>query len=260
MKKLFLLLALTLFPLSAQVLAQSTIIVNVDQAEHTISEHIYGQFAEHLGRGVYEGIWVGLDSNIPNTEGYRTDVLEALQELQIPNIRWPGGCFADEYDWRDGIGPRSERPKTVNTHWGMVIDDNSFGTHEFLRFTELINAEPYISANVGSGTPAQMQDWLEYMTFSGDSELANLRRINGREEPWDIKFFGIGNESWGCGGNMTADYYADLYRRYQTYAKSFNDTPLYKIASGMYDVEYEWTETVMREAGNMMDAISLHYY
>ncbi|MDR8393135.1 alpha-N-arabinofuranosidase [Aliifodinibius sp. S!AR15-10] len=239
---------------------ENRVIVNADQAEYEISEHIYGQFSEHLGRGIYGGIWVGEDSDIPNTEGYRTDVLKALQELEIPNIRWPGGCFADEYDWRDGIGPRSERPKTVNTHWGMVIEDNSFGTHEFLRLTELLGAEPYISANVGSGTPAEMQDWIEYMTFDGDSELANLRRKNGREEPWDIKFFGIGNESWGCGGNMTADYYADLYRRYQTYAKDYSGNELYKIASGWSNDEYDWTETVMREAHWMMDAISLHYY
>ncbi|MDZ7692578.1 MAG: alpha-N-arabinofuranosidase [Balneolaceae bacterium] len=239
---------------------ENTVIVNADQAEYQISRHIYGQFAEHLGRGIYGGIWVGEDSDIPNTEGFRTDVLKALQELEIPNIRWPGGCFADEYDWRDGIGPRSERPKTINTHWGMVIEDNSFGTHEFLRLTELLGAEPYISANVGSGTPAQMQDWVEYMTFDGDSELANLRRKNGREEPWEIKFFGIGNESWGCGGNMTAEYYADLYRRFQTYAKDYSGNELYKIASGWSNEEYEWTETVMREAHGMMDAISLHYY
>lgn len=265
MKKLLFLLLIVCVHLSATEVVQAqtgenTVIVNADQTEYQISRHIYGQFAEHLGRGIYGGIWVGEDSDIPNTEGYRTDVLEALQELEIPNIRWPGGCFADEYDWRDGIGPQSERPKTVNTHWGGVIEDNSFGTHEFLRLTELLGAEPYISANVGSGTPAEMQDWIEYMTFDGDSELANLRRENGREEPWDIKFLGIGNESWGCGGNMDAEYYADLYRRFQTYAKDYSGNELYKIASGWSNEEYEWTETVMREAHWMMDAISLHYY
>lgn len=263
MKKVAFLAAVLFLPFSTiiDVYAQSsTVVVNAGQAEHQISRHIYGQFAEHLGRGIYGGIWVGEDSDIPNTEGYRTDVLTALQELEIPNIRWPGGCFADEYDWRDGIGPRSERPKRVNTHWGMVIEDNSFGTHEFLRLTELLGAEPYISANVGSGTPAEMQDWIEYMTFGGDSELANLRRENGREDPWKIKFFGIGNESWGCGGNMRAEYYADLYRRFQTYAKNYSGNDLYKIASGWSDSRYEWTETLMREAGRQMDAISLHYY
>ncbi|MDX1637923.1 MAG: alpha-L-arabinofuranosidase C-terminal domain-containing protein [Balneolaceae bacterium] len=261
MKQLLVCLAGLWMTLSTVSGAQtSTVTVNADQGEHTISRHIYGQFSEHLGRGIYGGIWVGDDSDIPNTEGYRTDVLNALRELEIPNIRWPGGCFADEYDWRDGIGPRSERPKTINTHWGMVIEDNSFGTHEFLRLTELLDAEPYISANVGSGSPAEMQDWIEYMTYDGDSELANLRRKNGREEPWKITFFGIGNESWGCGGNMTADYYADLYRRFQTYAKDYSGNELYKIASGWSNDEYDWTETVMQKAHRQMDAISLHYY
>lgn len=261
MKKITLLILFVCFSINGSLNAQeNTVIVNADQAEYQISKHIYGQFAEHLGRGIYGGIWVGPDSDIPNTEGYRTDVLEALQALDIPNIRWPGGCFADEYDWRDGIGPRSERPKTVNTHWGMVTEDNSFGTHEFLRLTELLGAEPYISANVGSGTPAEMQDWIEYMTYGGDSKLANLRRENGREEPWKIKFFGIGNESWGCGGNMTAEFYANQYRRFQTYAKDYSGNDLYKIASGWSDDRYEWTETLMEKAGRMMDAISLHYY
>ncbi|MDX1617797.1 MAG: alpha-L-arabinofuranosidase C-terminal domain-containing protein, partial [Balneolaceae bacterium] len=253
--------AVTIFLVNAALYAQSnTVIVYADRAEYTISRHIYGQFSEHLGRGIYGGIWVGEDSDIPNTEGYRNDVLKALRELEIPNIRWPGGCFADEYDWRDGIGPPAERPETVNTHWGMVTEDNRFGTHEFLRFAELLGAEPYISANVGSGTPAQMQDWVEYMTFEGESELANLRRKNGRKQPWKIRFFGIGNESWGCGGNMTADYYADLYRRFQTYIKEYSGNELVKIASGWSNDHYEWTETLMRKAGDEMDAISLHYY
>lgn len=243
------------------IIAQNnTVTVFADQGEVTISEHIYGQFSEHLGRGIYEGIWVGPDSDIPNQDGYRTDVLRALKELQIPNIRWPGGCFADEYNWRDGIGPREDRPVRANAMWGMVDEDNSFGTHEFLRFTELIDAEPYISANVGSGTPREMREWIEYMTYDGDSELANLRRKNGREEPWEIKFFGIGNESWGCGGNMSAEFYADKYKQFQTYATNYSGNELYKIASGMYDVRYDWTETLMKEAGSMMDAISLHYY
>lgn len=255
--QLFAILILAGSPVWAQT---NTIIVNADQSEVVINEHIYGQFAEHLGRGIYGGIWVGPDSEIPNTEGYRTDVLTALQELDIPNVRWPGGCFADEYDWRDGIGPRAERPKRLNTHWGGVIEDNSFGTHEFLRLAELLDAEPYISANVGSGTPAEMQDWIEYMTSDSESTLAEERRANGREEPWKIKFFGIGNESWGCGGNMTADYYADLYRQFQTYAKNYSGNKLFKIASGWSDSQYGWTETLMEKAGWMMDGISLHYY
>lgn len=245
---------------TSSVQAQNNIIVNADQGEYTISEHIYGQFAEHLGRGIYEGIWVGPDSDIPNTEGYRTDVLTALKELEIPNVRWPGGCFADEYDWRDGIGPRADRPKRLNTHWGGVIEDNSFGTHEFLRFAELIGAEPYISANVGSGTPAEMQDWIEYMTSDSESTLAEERRANGREEPWKIKFFGIGNESWGCGGNMTAEYFSNLYKQFATYAKNYSGNRLFKIASGFQNEEYDWTETMMKNASWMMDGLSLHYY
>ena len=261
MKRILSLVCVLTLAATAQLWAQENkIVVNADLGKYTIDEHIYGQFAEHLGRGIYEGIWVGPDSDIPNTEGYRTDVLEALKELDIPNVRWPGGCFADEYDWRDGIGPRSERPKRLNTHWGGVIEDNSFGTHEFLRFAELIGTEPYISANVGSGTPAEMQDWIEYMTSDSKSTLAEERRKNGREEPWKIKFFGIGNESWGCGGNMTADYFANLYKQFATYAKDYSGNHLYKIASGYQNEEYDWTETLMREAAQHMDAISLHYY
>ena len=262
MKKIYLFIAISFFLGAQSLFAQQSneIIINADQAEYEISEHIYGHFAEHLGRGIYGGIWVGEDSDIPNKEGYRTDVLEALKKLEIPNIRWPGGCFADEYDWRDGIGPRDERPDRVNTHWGMVTEPNTFGTHEFLRLTELLDAEPYISANVGSGTPKEMQEWLEYMTYPGDSKLADMRRENGREEPWDIKFFGIGNESWGCGGSMRPEYYADLYRRYSTFAKHFGDGDLYKIASGWSDDRYNWTDVVMDRAGFAMDAISLHYY
>jgi alpha-N-arabinofuranosidase len=261
MKKYLSVFVAFLFTFSEQALAQSNrVIVNADQGELTISEHIYGQFSEHLGRGIYEGIWVGPNSDIPNQEGYRTDVLNALKELKIPNLRWPGGCFADEYNWRDGIGPRVDRPKRINTNWGGVVEDNSFGTHEFLRLAELIGAEPYISANVGSGTPTEMNNWIEYMTYDGDSELANLRRKNGREKAWKIKFFGIGNESWGCGGSMTADVYAGRYRQFQTYAKNYSGNRLFKIASGSNDVDYNWTEILMREAFWGMDAISLHFY
>lgn len=242
------------------VTAQNSMVITADQPQNKISEHIYGQFSEHLGTGMYGGLWVGEDSDIPNTDGFRDDVIEALRELQIPNIRWPGGCFADEYHWRDGIGPREERPTRINTHWGMVEENNEVGTHEFMRLTELIDSEPYISANVGSGTVEEMANWVEYMTFNGNSTLANLRRENGQEEAWEVKFWGIGNESWGCGGNMQADYYADLYRRYATYAKDYSGNELYKIASGFSDENYWWTETVVEEAGNHMDAISLHYY
>ncbi|MDZ7717725.1 MAG: alpha-L-arabinofuranosidase C-terminal domain-containing protein [Balneolaceae bacterium] len=253
---LFLSLAI-IFTSQAQ---DNKIIINADQEVSTISRHIYGHFAEHLGEGIYGGVWVGEDSDIPNTNGYRTDVLEALQHLEVPNIRWPGGCFADEYNWRDGIGPMDERPNSINTHWGMVIEDNSFGTHEFLNFTEMLGAEPVVAMNVGSGTPREMQNWIEYMNYDGDSDLANLRRENGRDEPWGVKYIGIGNESWGCGGNMDPAYYSDLYKRFATYVRDYSDTEITRVASGYSNEQYYWTDKVMEEASHMMDAISLHYY
>lgn len=234
--------------------------VHAGQGKQIISKHIYGQFAEHLGSCIYGGLWVGEGSSIPNTNGYRTDVLEALKKLQIPNLRWPGGCFADEYHWMDGIGPRDQRPKMVNNNWGGVVEDNSFGTHEFLNLCELLGAEPYISGNVGSGTVEELAKWVEYMTSDGDSPMANLRRKNGREKPWKVRFLGVGNESWGCGGNMTPEYYADLYRRYSTYCREFDGNTLFKIASGASDYDYNWTEVLMKKVGTRMKGLSLHYY
>lgn len=231
-----------------------------EQGTQQISRHIYGQFAEHLGSCIYGGLWVGPESNIPNTDGYRTDVLEALKKLQIPNLRWPGGCFADEYHWMDGIGPRENRPKMVNNNWGGTIEDNSFGTHEFLNLCELLECEPYVSANVGSGTVEEMAKWVEYMTSEGDSPMARLRRQNGRDKAWKVKFFGVGNESWGCGGSMRPEFYADLYRRYATYCRNYDDNRLFKIASGASDYDYKWTEVLMENAGGHMDGLSLHYY
>ncbi len=231
-----------------------------EQGKQIISKHIYGQFAEHLGSCIYGGIWVGENSSIPNTNGYRNDVLTALKALKIPNLRWPGGCFADEYHWMDGIGPRENRPKMVNNNWGGVVEDNSFGTHEFLNLCELLECEPYVSANVGSGTVEEMAKWVEYMTSDGDSPMANLRRRNGREKPWKVKYLGVGNESWGCGGSMRPEYYADLYRRYSTYCRNFDENKLFKIASGASDYDYNWTETLMKNAGTRMHGLSLHYY
>jgi len=238
----------------------TTIIIDTQQAKGKISRHIYGHFAEHLGRCIYDGIWVGKDSSIPNTSGIRNDILDALRGINIPNLRWPGGCFADEYHWQDGIGARANRKRTINTHWGGVIENHHFGTHEFLDLCELLDCEPYIAGNVGSGSPQEMQAWVEYMTFGGDSTLANRRRQNGRTEPWRIKYFGIGNENWGCGGNMTAEYYASVYRRYQTYVRNYSENQIYKIACGSFDFNYEWTETLMRAASQFMDGLSLHYY
>ncbi|MDR1222642.1 MAG: alpha-N-arabinofuranosidase [Tannerella sp.] len=240
--------------------AQNKLVVNADQGKETISKHIYGHFSEHLGRCIYGGYWVGEDSPIPNTRGIRNDVVQALRDISIPNLRWPGGCFADEYHWMDGIGPRSQRPKMVNTHWGGVTEDNSFGTHEFLDLCEQLGCEPYISGNMGSGTVEEMSKWVEYITFGGESPMANLRRQNGREEPWKVKFWGVGNESWGCGGRMTADFYADQYRRYATYCRNYGDNRLYKIACGPNDSNYSWTETLMKNVGRQMHGLSLHYY
>jgi alpha-N-arabinofuranosidase len=238
----------------------TTIAVDTTRTRGHISRHIYGHFAEHLGRCIYDGIWVGEDSAIPNTAGIRDDVVQALRRLHIPNLRWPGGCFADEYHWQDGIGPRAERKRTINSHWGGVIENNHFGTHEFLHLCELLNCEPYIAGNVGSGSPQEMQAWVEYMTFGGASTLAAQRRQNGREEPWRVRYFGVGNENWGCGGHMTAEHYADVYRRYQTYVRNYGDNVVYKVACGASDFNYRWTEVLMRKAARYMDGLSLHYY
>jgi alpha-N-arabinofuranosidase len=240
--------------------AQNRLTVNADQGRETISKHIYGHFSEHLGHCIYGGYWVGEDSPIPNTRGIRNDVVQALRDISIPNLRWPGGCFADEYHWMDGIGPRSQRPKMVNTHWGGVTEDNSFGTHEFLDLCEQLSCEPYICGNVGSGTVEEMSKWVEYITFGGESPMANLRRKNGREEPWKVKFWGVGNESWGCGGSMTADFYADQYRRYATYCRNYGDNSLYKIACGAYGEDYNWADVMMKKAAGQMQGLSLHYY
>ena len=239
---------------------QATITIHADQGKEKIHKEIYGQFAEHLGTCIYGGIWVGPDSPIPNTDGYRNDVLQALKDLHIPVLRWPGGCFADEYHWMDGIGPRDQRPSMQNNNWGGVIEDNSFGTHEFLNLCELLGCEPYISGNVGSGTVEELAKWVEYMTSDGDTPMARLRRQNGRENPWRVRYLGVGNESWGCGGSMRPEYYSDLYRRYATYCRDYDGNRLYKIASGASDYDYNWTRVLMNQVGNRMNGLSLHYY
>lgn len=245
---------------------KTSLVINADQAIGTIDKNIYGHFAEHLGRCIYEGIWVGERSNISNTRGIRNDVVEALRRINVPVLRWPGGCFADEYHWKDGIGPREKRKKRVNTHWGQVIENNHFGTHEFLDLCEMLECEPYICGNVGSGTVREMQEWIEYITFNGESALADLRRRNGRKKPWKLRYFGVGNENWGCGGWMRPEYYADLYRRYRVYVRDYGDNKIYKIACGARDSDYRWTEVLMREAVKSlrdfwgMNGLSLHYY
>ena len=238
----------------------ATAVIRGDQDGGQISRHLYGHFAEHLGRCVYGGIWVGKESPIPNTRGMRNDVLDALKAIDIPNLRWPGGCYADDYHWRDGIGPPEKRPKRINIHWGQVVDTNAFGTHEFMDLCELIGAEPYLAGNVGSGTPQEMRDWIEYLTFDGDSELATLRRKNGREKPWKIQYFGVGNENWGCGGNMRPEEYASLYRQFATYCRDFSGNRLTRVACGPNGDDTNWTNVVMDSAAGHMQALSLHYY
>ncbi len=249
--------------------ATAKAVINLDLPGPTISRHLYGHFAEHLGRCIYGGFWVGEDSPIPNERGLRRDVVDALRELAVPNLRWPGGCFADEYHWRDGIGPRADRPTMVNTHWGGVVEDNSFGTHEFMALCELLGADPYVSGNVGSGTVREMSEWVEYLTGTGDGPMVALRRENGRDEPWRVPFWGLGNEAWGCGGNMRAEHYADLARQFGTYCRDHGDNRLYRIAAGASDDDYAWTETLMRSIGclgckrapkSYFQALSIHYY
>jgi len=239
----------------------ASIVIHADMGKEVISRHIYGHFSEHLGHCIYGGYWVGEESGIPNTRGIRNDIVEALRKTAIPNLRWPGGCFADEYHWMDGIGPRDQRPKMVNTHWGGVTEDNSFGTHEFLDLCEQMNTEPYICGNVGSGSVEEMSKWVEYINFDGISPMADLRRANGREEPWNVKYWGVGNENWGCGGHMSAEFYADQFRRYATYCRNYGDNRLLKIAGGANSTDYSWTETLMKNIPHsLMFGISLHYY
>ncbi len=250
----------------AQV-AENEIIINTDSVQGKISKNIYGHFAEHLGRCIYGGFWVGENSSIPNTRGIRNDVVKALRDIKIPNLRWPGGCFADTYHWKDGIGPNDKRKKIVNTNWGGVTEDNSFGTHEFMDLCEQLGCEPVICGNVGSGTVQEMADWVEYLTSNAESPMTELRKKNGREKPWKVKFWGVGNENWGCGGIMSADFYSNEMARYSFFLKNYGRNSLYKIASGGLQEDYNWTETLLekwsKEDGwlqNYMSGYSLHYY
>ncbi len=246
--------------------AVNRMIVHADKGTEQISKHIYGHFSEHLGRCIYEGFWVGEDSPIPNTRGIRNDVVEALKKIKMPVLRWPGGCFADEYHWMDGIGPKEKRPTMINTHWGGVTENNHFGTHEFFDLCEQLDCEPYLCGNVGSGTVHEMQQWVEYITFDGVSPMADLRRANGREEPWKVTYWAVGNENWGCGGRMTPEHYANLYRQFGTYLRNFSGNRLYKVACGPSGGNYRWTEVLMEQAAGGgrrrrgMNGLALHYY
>lgn len=261
------LLLLTTVLLSTSIFAKSqSIDIKLDNNSpgNTLNKNIYGQFMEHLGRGIYEGIWVGENSSIPNKDGYRLDVLQALKELKVPLLRWPGGCFADEYHWRDGIGARESRPKTVNSNWGGVIEDNAFGTHEFFALAEMLDAETYVNGNLGTGTPQEMAEWLHYMTSDADTTLVEERRANGRDKPFKVDYFAVGNEAWGCGGNMTPAYYTDLFKQYVGFLKAPADNSPKIIASGGTDVQTIWTQTLLENVkpswSLKMDAISHHYY
>lgn len=245
------------------------LVINELNKQGRIEPEIYGHFSEHLGRCIYEGIYVGENSEIPNVNGMRTDVVEALKELKVPVLRWPGGCFADEYHWKDGIGPKETRKKMINTHWGGVVEDNSFGTHEFMELCRQLGCKTYINGNLGSGTVQEMSEWVEYMTFNGVSPMADLRAKNGHAEPWTVDYFGVGNENWGCGGNMTPQHYANEYRRYQTYVRNYdNEKPVKKVCCGANVADYFWTEGVMETCFDhapeflhgFMDYLSLHYY
>jgi alpha-L-arabinofuranosidase len=245
------------------------LVINERNKKGKINAEIYGHFAEHLGRCIYEGLYVGENSEIKNTNGMRDDVVAALREIKVPVLRWPGGCFADEYHWMDGIGPKEKRKKMINTHWGGVVEDNSFGTHEFMELCRQLGCKTYINGNLGSGTVQEMSEWVEYMTFEGVSPMADLRKENGQEQPWRVDYFGVGNENWGCGGNMTPAYYANEYRRYQTYVRNYKaDAPIAKICCGSNGDDYHWTEEVLKTTHDhtpkhfhgFMDGLSLHYY
>jgi alpha-L-arabinofuranosidase len=241
--------------------AQTSVLIDGANPGPVVSRHIYGHFSEHLGRCIYDGFWVSDSLNVVKKDRIRMDIVDALKKIKVPNLRWPGGCFADEYHWRDGIGPRKQRPYMVNTNWGGVSEDNSFGTHEFLELCTLLNCEPYIAGNVGSGTVEEMAKWVEYLNSDAKSTMTDLRKENGRSEPWSVKFWGVGNESWGCGGDMTAEYYADQYKRYAVYCRNYKDARLLKIASGANSGDYNWTEVLMKNIGtNRMWGTTLHYY
>src|SRR6266496_1003761 len=247
-----------------QANSQNKIILHPDRAKDTISKNVYGHFAEHLGHCIYGGFYVG-DGNkkIPNKNGIRLDVIEALKKLKIPVLRWPGGCFADHYHWKDAVGPKNQRKPIENMMWGNVREDNSFGTNEFLDMCEMMNAEPYLAVNMGSGTVEEASDWAKYVNHAnGTSYLTDLRQKTGRANPWKVKYWGIGNESWDCGGHMDVDYYVDLYKRYATMMTSYNnDEGLFRIAVGPGTEDYHWTEVLMRDIPRkLLNGVSIHHY
>lgn len=260
--RLFLLTGLTV-SLCNVYCQTATILLRKDESKTTINKNIYGHFAEHLGHCIYDGLYIG-DSNriIPNTAGVRDDILAALRKLKVPVIRWPGGCFADTYHWKDGVGPKKDRPSMVNVWWGGVTENNSFGTHDFLNMCENIGADPYLAGNVGSGTVQELAQWVEYVNGNGNSPMPAWRKVNGRDKPWQVKFFGVGNETWGCGGHMTPEYYSNIYKQYATFMADWDNTHhLFRVASGANADDYHWTEVMMRDIPrDLIEGVSLHYY
>jgi alpha-N-arabinofuranosidase len=260
----FLILSFSIFSiLSGYGQTENRVTINAGDPKTQISKHIYGHFAEHLGKCIYGGFYVGEDNQkIANVAGVRTDIIDALKKMKIPNLRWPGGCFADTYHWKDGIGPKNKRPTIVNTWWGGVTEDNSFGTHDFLNMCELLGAEPYLAGNVGSGTVQELAEWVQYVNFDGLSPMSNLRKEHGRDKAWKVSFWGVGNEAWGCGGNMKVEYYANIYRQYATFMSDWGNTKkIFRIASGANGSDYNWTEVLMREIPhNMLEGVALHHY
>lgn len=237
------------------------VLLRADDDIGTVKPEFHGHFAEHLGSCVYGGLWVGRNSRIANINGYRKQAVEYLKALGIPVLRWPGGCFADDYHWRDGIGPAEQRPKRVNIHWGGYVEDNSFGTHEFIGLCRLIGAQPYLAGNVGSGTPAELRNWIEYCNMPSGSTLADERAKNGSPEPFEVKYWGIGNESWGCGGWMKPEIYGDHYRQFSVYVREFGKTKPFLIASGPNGNDARWSRGFMDELqGGVPDGIAMHYY
>jgi alpha-N-arabinofuranosidase len=228
----------------------------------TIRPELHGHFAEHLGSCTYRGLWVGPDSTIPNINGYRRLAIEYLKALGVPVLRWPGGCFADDYHWRDGIGPSAGRPKTVNIHWGNYVEDNSFGTHEFIGLCRMIGAQPYLAGNVGSGTPEELRDWVEYCNYPSGSTLSDERARNGAPEPFRIRFWGVGNENWGCGGRMTPEEYAGQFRRFGTFIRTFGDAKPFMIACGPNGNDTDWTRRFMdaMRPHEPPDGFAMHFY
>ena len=248
-------------PTPASASSVQRLLVRTDDEIGLIRPELHGQFAEHLGSCVYGGLWVGPHSRIPNLNGYRKQAVDYLRELGIPVLRWPGGCFADDYHWRDGIGPVAQRPKRVNIHWGGYVEDGSFGTHEFIGLCRLIGAQPYLAGNVGSGSPEELRNWIEYCNMPAGSTLAEERARNGSPEPFQVRYWGIGNENWGCGGNMRPEVYADLYRRFAVYVREFGGTKPFLIASGPSGNDMRWSRGFLDGlTGAVPDGFGMHYY